>query len=176
MKHSWQWGAIGGAGMAVLLLAFYLLGFQSDRIEAGQSVQWLSFLVIIASLYLAVREGSQSAGSGGFSYWRGVGASTIAGLACAVVSSVYTYIHFSFIHPGFMDFYMDYLGREWRDQGLSSEQIEASEQVIQFIMKPAMQAVLNLIMTTGVGFGVGLILGAIHKRAPLGKDVAPPSL
>lgn len=166
MKNAIQWGGINTAAFIVLTLAGYLLGFQGEKLESGQYFQWLGFPIFIAVVVLGMREARDLSGDRGFSYGKGVATAAQIGLFTGIFSSIYTFIHFKFINPEFVDYLMDMIRGKMKDQGVSASDFEKMEGFMRAMYGPAGQAVISFFVGILFSLVIGLIAAAILKRAP----------
>ncbi|MCH7784990.1 MAG: DUF4199 domain-containing protein [Bacteroidetes bacterium] len=93
------------------------------------------------------------------------------GLAIAaiggVISAIYTFIHYSFIYPEFIENIREQAMLEAMERSpkMDEETMEKTEIFMNFLTSPFMFATYSLIGSLFFGFIISLITGAIIKRA-----------
>ncbi len=93
-----------------------------------------------------------------------------AGLAIAVIggflSAIYTFIHYSYIQPEFIDnLYNDSMTEATKSQpNMDKDTKEMIEKMTKFLTSPFILSTFSLIGTLFFGFIISLITGAIIKK------------
>lgn len=158
---------------AVFSLLMFFLGFQTDKMAAGQYVQWLGLGLTFALLWLGIKAVREESPGKALSYGRGVGAGTLISLYSGLMSAVYNYIHFKFINPDFFDYQAEFMKAKWAAKGMSDAQIDAAEAMMRKFSGPGMTAFFTPIATVIMGLIMALIIAAILKR-PAPQTGEPP--
>lgn len=90
------------------------------------------------------------------------------GLAIAAISgiitAIYTFIHYTFIYPEFIDMVREKAYTDMADGGMSNEQMEQAGGVMDVTTSPWFFATVTLISSLFFGFLISLIAGAIMKK------------
>lgn len=82
----------------------------------------------------------------------------------AVISLIYNQIFVNFIEPDFMEQVMEIQRQNWRDDNLTTEQIQGAEEMARKFSGPVIQSAFVLIGAAFFGFIFSAISGAILKR------------
>ena len=176
MKPPLQYGLILAATNIVYTLVGFLLGFQSDKIADATVFGLLFYPILIVILWLGIRAVREGAADKSMSYGKGVGSGVLISLYGSVVSSIYGFVHFTFINPNFGEYMMDLMHKKWAAAGMSDAQIDAASKFMKFSFNPAMMSVMGVIYTVIIGLLIALIVAAILKRAPQPVPAeAPPA-
>jgi hypothetical protein len=159
---------------AVFNLVMYFLGFQTDKMAAGQYFQWIGLIITIAVLWLGIKAVREESPDKSLSYGQGVGAGTLISFYSGLMSAVYTYIHFKFINPSFFDYQAAMMRDKMAAKGMSDTQIEQASTMMQKFSGPGVSACVTPFIVVLFGLIISLILAAILKRAaaPAGAPAA----
>lgn len=151
---------------AVLNLLLFFTGFQTEKLATGQYFQWIGFIVMVVVLWLGIKAVREEREGQYLTYGQGVGAGVLISLYAGLMSSVYTYIHFKFVNPNFVDYQLALIRVKWTAAGMSDAQMEQAERFTRMLMGPGVQACLAPIGSVIIGLILSLILAAILKRNP----------
>ncbi|MBI2497694.1 MAG: DUF4199 domain-containing protein [Opitutae bacterium] len=151
---------------AVLNLLLYFTGFQTEKLATGQYLQWIGFVIMVAVLWLGIKAVREESEGRCLTYGQGVGAGVLISLYSGLMNSVYTYIHFKFVNPEFVDYQLALIREKWAAAGLSDGQMEQAEKVTRMLMGPGVQACLAPIIAVLFGLILSLIISAFLKRNP----------
>ena len=161
---------------AVFALLMYFTGFQTEKLAAGQYLNWLSLPITIAVLYLGIKAVREESADKSLSYGQGVGAGVLISLYSGLMSGAYNFIHFKYVAPEFFDFQMEMIRTKWAAAGMSSTQIEQAEAISSKFMGPVSTAIMTPLMTVFFGLILALIISAFLKRpAPAVVAESPAS-
>ncbi len=90
------------------------------------------------------------------------------GLAIAAISgiitAIYTFIHYTFVYPEFIDMIKEQAYSDMADRGMTSEQIKQTSGMMDITTSPWFFATVTLISSLFFGFLISLIAGAIMKK------------
>lgn len=92
------------------------------------------------------------------------------GLAIAaiggVISAIYTFIHYSFIYPEFIEIFREnyMIQATSKSPDMDQETLELTQKIGDILSSPSMFATLSIIGTLFSGFIISLITGAIIKN------------
>jgi hypothetical protein len=171
MNTAFFYGLVLALANIVLSLVSYFLGFQTDRIAQEQWFSFLGLLVFVVILWLGIRAMREEAADKSLSYGRGVGGGALISLYSGLIGMVYTFIHFTFINPSYVDYRIDATRPKWIQAGLKDAQMETADKVLRFVYAPVPFSILALLMTVLLGVVVALVVAAFLKREP---SVPPP--
>jgi lysylphosphatidylglycerol synthetase-like protein (DUF2156 family) len=159
---------------AVFSLLLYFTGFQTEKLNVGQHLQWLGLVMMFVVLFLGVKAVRDEAPAKGMSYGRGVGTGTLIALYSSLMSAVYNYIHFKFVNTEFVDYQIALARPKWEAMGMGEAQMEQAEKMTRAFSGPVAYAIMTVIMGVIIGLICSLIIAAFVKR-PAVAD-APPKL
>ncbi len=161
----------------VLTLVAFFLGYQTDKLAQGQWFALLAFLGMITVLWLGIRVAREEAGDKGLTYGRGLLTGVLISVYSGLFGAVYTFIHFAFVNPSFVDYYIDFARQKWIARGFGDAQMASLEKITRFMMSPALMSVWTVIQALLLGAIFSLILAAFLKRNPSGPKMAeaPPA-
>ena len=173
MNTKLTYAVILTVAQAVFSLLMFLLGFQTDKMAAGQNLQWLGLIISIVVLWLGIKAVREESPDKSLSYGQGVGAGTLISLYSGLLSAVYTYIHFKFINTNFFEYQQEFMRSKWAEKGMSEAQMEAAGNMMKKFSGPGITSIMVPIMAVIMGLILSLIIAAILKRAPAAD--APPA-
>jgi hypothetical protein len=144
----------------------YFLGFQTEKMEQGAALGWLSFVIFIGGLIWAMMSSRTEAKEEGkeFGYGASFKAGALTAVFVALFSVVLSFVHFSFIATDYVDYVIDAQGVQMEEQGMSSEQIEQAAEYTRMFMQPWAMALIGGVMSIFTGLFFALIL-AIFIRS-----------
>ncbi len=175
MNTALFYGIVLALANIVLSLAAFFLGFQTDRIAEAYWFNILGLVVFVAVLWFGIRAAREEAQDGSLSYGRGVMTGFLISLYSSLIGAVYTFIHFTFINPNFVEYQLDATRQKWIAAGLGDAQIAAAEKFARFFLSPVMMSVVALVLPVLFGVILALILSAFLKRGPKTDGGAPPA-
>jgi hypothetical protein len=164
MKTTLFYGLILAAGNVVLTLVGFFLGYQTDKIAEGRWFGALTFVLAIAVTWLGTKAVREETKDRALSYGKGVGSGVLINLYSAVLTSIYSFIHLTFINPNFRDYLMSSMREKWSQAHIPDAQVDAMEKGMRFMMSPAIMSVSGLIASVFFGLVVALVISAFLKQ------------
>lgn len=158
---------------AVFNLVMYFLGYQTDKMEAGQYFQWLALIITGVVLWLGIRAVREESPGKSLTYGQGVGAGALISLYSSPMTAIYTYLHLKFINPDFFEYQAALMHEKLVAKGLPDEKIEAFEAMSKKFSGPGISAFFTLFIVVIAGVLVSLIVAAILKRPPAAAEPPP---
>ncbi|MDH5474986.1 MAG: DUF4199 domain-containing protein [Cyclobacteriaceae bacterium] len=162
---SLKWGLILG----VILIAFSLL-VQIAGLIGNQAVSWVSYLFVIAAVYLS-QKAFKDEGDGFMSYGKGLGIGTLVVTIGSILSSIFMYINMKFIDETILETIKDLQYEKMVEQGMAEEQIDQAMEISSSFMTPEIIMVFAILGTVFFGFILTLIVTAITKNANPAEEV-----
>jgi len=161
MNPSVKYGLLVSATGILISLLVFILGL--DKSDAGQYLGWLNIPLMIIFMVMAIKE--KRTGMGGFIAF-GPAFKTVAGMVVisAVVTALYTYLYFTAINPGMVDFIKEKQILQMEGRGMSDEEIDAAMQMSSKFMSPGVMTLFTLLGGIGLGLLVGAIVAAVAKK------------
>ena len=173
MNTKLTYAVILTVAQAVFSLLMFLFGFQTDKMAAGQNLQWLGLIISIVILWLGIKAVREESPDKSLTYGQGVGAGTLISLYSGLLSAVYTYIHFKFINTNFFEYQQEFMRSKWDEKGMTDAQMDAAANMMKKFSGPGITSIMVPIMAVIMGLILSLIISAILKRAPAVD--APPA-
>lgn len=135
-----------------------------NHLQPHWSVSVISIIVMTAFIVMGMKQ--FKTGNGGFMSWSqavkiGVGLTMIS----AVIVTIYNQIFMNFIEPDLMQQMAAVQEQAWIDAGLSSDQIDASKEMMEKFQSPLITSAIGLVASAFFGFIVSAIAGAIMKES-----------
>ncbi len=151
----------GAAGVLVSVVS-YAMG---AHLDPHWSVQVISVAMLVGFLVFGIKK-FKTANGGFLTFGQAVKVGVGISVLAALVSVVYNYIFTSFIEPDFMNQLIEVQNQKWLDQGMTEEQIEASNAMMEGFQNPLLSSAIGIIASAFFGFVVSAITGAILKKSP----------
>jgi hypothetical protein len=164
MSTKFTYAVILTVAQAVFSLLMFFLGFQTDKMAAGQYVQYLGLVISFVILWMGIKAVREESADKSLSYGQGVGAGTLISLFSGLMSGAYNFIHFKFINTSFFEYQLDFMRNKWAEKGIPDAQIERMAEGMQKFSGPVMTAIFTPIMTVILGLVLALIISAFLKR------------
>lgn len=158
---------------AAFRLLLYFTGFETEKLNIGQHLNWVMLPVVFAVYWMALKAVREENPHKALSYGQGVGAGALISLMSAAMSAAYTWVHLTFINTSFADYQIELLRQRWAAAGLGDAQMEQAEKMTRMMMGPGMSAVFALVVGVLFGLVISLIVAAFVKRAAP-ADAEPP--
>lgn len=177
MKTYLTYGAAMAVAGALLNLSLFFLGFHSDvsKLDTAQLIGTIVGLIVcVTCVVLGTRaRRDEILPTVDFGYGSALGAGVMVVLFASLLGTVFNFVYFQFINPGFSDLIMQSQAAKMEGKGLSAAQIEQAQKMTAMFFKPAFQACFGFIFGMIFGTIVSLITAAFLKRAP---SDTPPAL
>ncbi len=151
---------------AVMNLLLYFTGFQTEKLATGQYLQWFGFVIMFVVLWLGIKAVREESPHQALSYGQCLGTGVLISLYSGLMSSVYSYIHFKFVNPNFVDYQLELVRAKWAAAGMGDAQMEKAEGFMRMMMGPIVQAIMTPIFVVFFGLLLSLIIAAFLKRNP----------
>lgn len=130
----------------------------------NQALGWVSYLISIAVIVLALRE-YRSLNGGFMSFGQGVGLGVLVALIGGVISSIWSYVYLSFIDPGMVDTIRDMAMQQLYDNPqMTEEAIEMAEPWIERTTSPLFLLLMGIFGSVIGGLIIALIASAIMRK------------
>lgn len=153
-----KWGVIMGVAYMIYSTILYLTGQ-----FANAALGWLSFLISIVFLYLAMRDFREQ-NSGFMSYGEGVSVGTLTSVVAGLISATYGLVYTSFIDPTIPEQMAEKMQEQYEAQGLSDEQIEQTMEMMSWVQSPGMTFLFGVLGAAFGGLIISLIIAAFMRR------------
>jgi hypothetical protein len=149
------------AGVAIVLtLIQYFTGI--DRTSTANWLAWLNVPFLVLFIWMAMKERKEEDFGGTITYGQCIGTGTLVGFFAGIVGAIFTYVYFTSINPGIVDFTV-----QKQSAGMQAQQMDPEK------LKAGMAMMKQWFIPIGVGgvligdvlFGliISLIVGAFVK-------------
>lgn len=174
MNTKFTYALILAIVQAVFSLLMYFTGYQTEKLAAGQYLNWLALPITVVVLWMGIKAVREESADKSLSYGQGVGAGVLISLYSGLLSGVYNFIHFKYVAPEFFDYQMEMIRTKWAAAGMNSTQMEQAEAITSKFMGPVATAIMTPIMAVFFGLLLTLVISAILKRPAAPGAVPPP--
>jgi len=175
MKLPFLWGAVLALASAALTLILYLTGYQTEKLETGQFLEWIRFPLMIFILALGGRAIAAARAPEGTGYGRALGSMLLIALFGGLLSGIYAFVHFQFINPDFPDYVAVLTEKRLVGMGMSSEQIETGLKMQRAVLTPPVQGLMAFGGQLFFGLIFSLVIALLIRR-PASPPATPPPL
>ena len=162
MKPAVKYGLINGAVGVLFNLVMYITGI--NRTGSMQIIQWLTVIIPIAFMYLAIKAYREEIGNGWITFGKAFNQAFIVGLVGGVIGSVYHFLYLKFIDPTYVDYLMQLQLEKMTERGMSDEVIEQAMKQTAPFMSPPVQFGFAIFFSLFIAAVLGLIMAAIMKK------------
>lgn len=153
-----QYGLIAGVVMIIYSMILQLTGLALESWAA-----WISYIFLAVIIYLGHNKFKE--GSDGFmTFGQGLGIGFWISLVGGLISSVFSFIYFTFIDSSFIDQMMEKARYDMEEAGNSEAQIEMAMEWTSKIMSPGGLFIMGIVGILFMGFIISLIVSAITKK------------
>ena len=160
-----RWGFILGCISAVLAVIEQMTGLiDYTGVKSNLIPNILSFLVVGACCYMAVKEHRDTELGGYISVGRSLGVTFWTGLIAGIIGAITLFILVKFMMPDLKEKMLDAVSTKMENQGQDPEQAKKGMQMVSWMFNPAMFAVFAIVGTLFYTLILGLISGLILKK------------
>ena len=153
-----QYGLIAGVVMIIYSMILQLTGLALETWAA-----WISYIFLAVIIYLGHNKFKEG-GDGFMSFGQGLGIGFWISLVGGLISSVFSFIYFTFIDSSFIDQMMEKARYDMEEAGNTDAQIEMAMEWTSKIMSPAGLFIMGIVGILFMGFIISLIVSAITKK------------
>jgi len=131
--------------------------------NTNTTLSWLGMIIPIVGIVLAYKA-FKNENDGYMSYGQGLGIGTLLSAISGILSGLFTYVYVSFIDPTVLSRMREMQVLELEKKGMSDEQIEQAQGMVEKFSGPGMMLVFAIIGGIVIGFIISLIVAAIMKN------------
>lgn len=152
-----------GVIIALAIIVFSLILFLLN-LAKGSGLEYLSYLILLAGLFLAQINFRNKYQGGFITYGKAFTLGMLTSLFLSVIMGIYTYIFFQYIDPGAMEEAMTIAEQKMMDQGLSDMQIEQGMAIARKFQSVGMYTVFAIVGNFLIGMIFSLITAIFVKK------------
>ena len=152
-----------GIIFGIISIVYSLILNITDLAFTNRALSWVSFIILIVAIVLAMREFKQQ-NNNYMSYGQGLGIGTLVTTVSSFLGGVFTYIYVKFIDTGFIDKMREMQVAELEKKGMNDDQIEQAVAMSEKMMTPGMIVVFAILGGLFFGFLLSLLISALLKR------------
>ena len=155
-----NYGVYLAVASILINLTFYATG---TLISLGWLIGIIGFGLVIAIIIFGIKKYKEV--NNGLISWGqavkiGVGISIVSG----VIGVLYSLIFNNYIDPTMQEQIMEIQRQAWADANMTSEQIEAAEEMANTFSSPTITSAIQIVASAFFGFIISAIAGAIMKK------------
>lgn len=102
IRRALTYGLLGAAGVATWTMLEYALGWHESRADVGRYTAWFALLAPVIAIALGVRAAGRQRAEG-MSFGAGMAEGTAVTLVFSIAVTIFYYLYFSIINPGYND-------------------------------------------------------------------------
>ncbi len=148
-----------GFSLVVMQTIFYLADIKFDS-----GLGYISYLILIAGLYLSIRNYRDQLNGGFITYGRSVGYGVLVALMAGIISSVFVFVLYSYIDPSTIDKMLIEAETKMEEQNLPPEQFEMAMKINQQMFTPLVISIMSIIGYAFMGLVFSLVLSVFLKK------------
>lgn len=155
-----RYGFISG----IISMVYSLILNVTDLAFTNQALSWVSIIILVAAIVLALREFKRQNNSF-MSYGQGLGIGTLVGVISSILGGIFMYIYVKFVDSGYLDKMRGMQMAEMESKGLNDEQIDQAMAMSEKMMTPEMIILFAILGGLLFGFLLSLIISAVMKKS-----------
>jgi hypothetical protein len=158
-----KWGAIAGLLLMITSICGFVFNLQANNTYTVVT-SLLTFLIIPILILVFAMKDYKANNNSFMGYGEGIGIGAMTGGIAGLISGIFTFIYMKFFDPSIIDKAKDLQMAKMEEQGLSSEQIDQSMEIIKMFSNPGVLMVFSIIMYIIVYLIISLIVSVIQKN------------
>jgi hypothetical protein len=163
MKPSVKFGLIyAGISVGLSLLTFGL-GVEKDE-SVQTASRWINIALPAAVVFFGIRAQRDEFGNGYINFGKAFSTGFIISVIGNAIITVYTYLYFTILNPGMIDYIKLKQEEEMLKRGLTDSQVEAMASQMDTWSSPGMMSLFIIIGGVLLGAVISLICSAILKK------------
>jgi hypothetical protein len=147
----------------IITIVYSLILNITELALTNQILGWISFLIVIAAIVMAMREFKKQ-NQGFMSYGQGLSIGTIVVLVSSILGGIFTYLYVTLIDTGYIEKMRNMQVTELENKGMSDDQIDQAMLITDKMMTPSMIPLMAILGGVIFGFLLSLIIAAIVKH------------
>ncbi|MBT3207654.1 MAG: DUF4199 domain-containing protein [Bacteroidetes bacterium] len=169
IKPSMNLGAILGLVLICYSIVLYMLDM-----NLNPKMQYLSYAVIAATLYLTMKSYRDNYQKGFITYSKALGTGTLISFFASILNAFYVYIFHTVIDTEAIQKMKDMQIEELLNNGMSEDDVEMIISTSQVWMTPLVFTITTIIGVTFIGFILSLLISIFIKKEgdPFIEDMA----
>ena len=152
-----------GFFLGLALVLFQTIFYLAD-IQYNSKLGYLAYFILIAGLFLSIRNYRDKANGGYLTYGRSVGYGVLVSLMAGIISSVFVFILYSYIDPNLIDKILMDQETKMVEDNIDEDQIEIAMGYTRKMMTPPIIAVISILGMVFMGLVFSLILSVFLRK------------
>lgn len=152
-----------GVIIALAIIVFSLILFLLN-LSKGSGLEYLSYLILLAGLFLAQTNFRNKYQGGFITYGKAFTVGMLTSLFLSVIMGIYTYIFFQYIDPGAMEEAMTMAEQKMMDRGMSDMEIEQGMAIARKFQGVGMYTFFAIVGNFVIGMIFSLITAIFVKK------------
>ncbi len=177
MKTSALYGFIWALAGAFLTLILYFTGFHSDVAKLA-TAGWIGGIaglgIAVTCMVVGVKaRRAELPAEADFGYGAALWTGVLISIVASLLSSLFSYIYWAFINPGFADIVVQNQVSKLEAGGMTGDKLDKAEAMTRVMASPVPQSIIALIMGVLVGTIIALIIAGFLKKP---SSDTPPTM
>jgi len=148
-----------GLALVVIQTIFYLADIKLDS-----GFGYITYVVLIGGLYLAIRNYRDQLNQGFITYGRSVGYGVLVAVMAGIISSVFVYILYKYIDPTIIDKLLIETEAKMEEQNLPPDQLEMAMEMNRSFFTPLAISIMSIVGYAFMGLVFSLVLSVFLKK------------
>ncbi len=165
-----KWGVITGVVGSVITLVAYNTGMMDFGDDGRPPSSWIitviSLVLYVVFVYLGMMAYRDQGNGGYLTFRRAILWALGYGLALALVTGLFTLLFYYVLAPDFLPKMVEAQMAMMEEQGMSEEQVEAAESLLEMTMNPWVMTLSSMVGAVVIPVLIGLGVGAFLKTPP----------
>jgi hypothetical protein len=161
ISNGLNFGLITGAVVIVFSLILFLLNQHMNR-----GLNWISYLFILGGMIYGTLEFRKKHSDGFLTYGQAFSSCFWIGLFAGLLTTVYSYVFITWIHPGFITEMMDLSRQQMLEArpDMPEDQVEQAMEISSKFMSPGALIIIGLITNIAMSAILGLLAAIFLKK------------
>jgi len=158
---AFTYGLVSGVISIIMLVLIYVLNIT----DTNYYLAILSFSLSILIYFFGLKD-FKSKNNGFISLTDALKVGLAIAVIGGLIAAVYTYVHYSFVYPEFLEITLEKTQQEMLDSNssMSDAQMEQALAISRKMVSPFAQATFSLVGSIFFGFIISLVIGLIIKK------------
>jgi hypothetical protein len=175
MKAELKYGIYLGLSICVWKLVEFTFGFHGEYYEIGKYTDFLPLLLLIAALFLGIKERRDESLNGYIDYKQGVRTGFFISLVSSIISVTFIYFYYKVINPGYIDYIIAANETRLLAEGKSPDAVAAAVVMVKNTFRASNVMLQHLLFNLLGGALISLIIALVLKREKPPPDAENPN-
>ena len=171
-----KYGGWIGIGLSAFLLTSIQFYTDDMHLDVGMIIGYSSMIIAFFFMYFGIRNYKREVGKGELSFGRGLAIGLLITLLASAIYSLAWVVYSETAGTNFMDEYVEMQKKEWAEDGMTAEEIEAELAESAAMMEAYKNPFVKFLITTTEPLPVGVIMSLFLALMLMEKSEEEPDV